>query len=74
MILLLIALFPLIAHGSSLCFLVIITTIKSKLWDERQYVLDYFDLILIMNQDVITPYLTHIMNLCNYWCLKKLHV
>jgi hypothetical protein len=29
---------------------VIISTIKSKLWDERQYVLDYFDFILIMNQ------------------------
>lgn len=74
MILLLIALFRLIAHGSSLCFPMIITTIKSKLWDERQYVLNYFDLILIMNQDVITPYVNHIMNLCNYWCLKKIHV
>jgi hypothetical protein len=50
---------------------VIISTIKSKLWDERQYVLDYFDLILIMNQYVITPYVNHIMNLCNYWCFKK---
>lgn len=51
---------------------VIISTIKSKLWDESKYILDYFDLILIMNQDVITPYINHIINLSNYWCLKKI--